>query len=207
MSRDRSATDTGDGASLALYAWKAPRDLTAEEAATLVATWLEAGGDPAASPFEPSTDVGWFYRELVQDLPGLDVTSDAVPRTGHGPIWLATDPEAPARIVAMRLTPATAREELDEIYSLAMKYDLVLLDPRGPRLRTPLSEMATYASATFWPRGAIRAAVAGGLGGLAAVAAWLLSIPILSGVVMLGGGFMFVMAVWTFIHEGRKRLG
>lgn len=54
-----------------------------------------------------------------------------------------------------------------------------------------LEEMAAYASATFWPRGAIRAAVAGAVGGLLAVGAWLIGIPLLSGVLVLIGGFLF----------------
>ena len=64
--------------------------------------------------------------------------------------------------------------------------------------------MAAHASATFWPGGAIQAAVAGGIGGVIAVVAWFLGIPLLSGVLVVVGGFMVVMAVYTFIHEGRK---
>ena len=64
--------------------------------------------------------------------------------------------------------------------------------------------MAAYASATFWPAGAIQAAVAGGIGLVIAVVAWVVGIPVLSGIVVLIGGFMFVLAVYTFIHEGRK---
>ena len=54
-----------EGARFDLYAWAAPRDLSDEAAAALVEGWQAAGGDPAASPFEPSTDVGWFYQELT----------------------------------------------------------------------------------------------------------------------------------------------
>jgi Flp pilus assembly protein TadB len=64
--------------------------------------------------------------------------------------------------------------------------------------------MAAHASATFWPGGAIQAAVAGGIGGAIAVVAWVLGIPVLSGLLVVVGGFMVVMAVYTFIHEGRK---
>ena len=41
---------------------------------------------------------------------------------------------------------------------------------------------------------------------LLAVGAWLIGIPILSWIAIIVGGFMFVMAVFTFVHEGRKAL-
>ena len=192
-----------------LYAWKSPRDLDVDGVEALLASWQAAGGDPATSPFEPSEDVGWFYRELLTDVPGLDMSSDAVPNVGRAPIWLGTSDQPPARMVAIRLSredPDDALDALEEIASLATKYDLVLFDEGNRRIHFPLEEMAAYASATFWPAGAIQAAVAGGIGGLIAVAAWLLGIPILSGVLIVIGGFMFVMAVFTFIHEGRKAL-
>ena len=66
--------------------------------------------------------------------------------------------------------------------------------------------LAEYASATFWPGGAIQAAVAGGIGLVIAVVAWFLGIPVLSGIAIVIGGFLFVMAVYTFIHEGRKAM-
>jgi len=92
-----------------LYAWKSPRDLDADGAGQPVDAWEAAGGDPAASPLEPSTDVGWFYRELMNDAPALEVSSDAVPNESTAPIWLATTSEPPARVVAMRLPPTPAR--------------------------------------------------------------------------------------------------
>lgn len=95
------------------------------------------------------------------------------------PIWLATTEESPARVVAMRLPPVPARDALDAILGLAAKYDLVLFDARGRRVHLPLEAMAAHASATFWPGGAIQAAVAGAVGLGIAVAGWLLAIPLL----------------------------
>lgn len=187
-----------------LYAWKTPHDLDDEQARRLVEDWQETGGDPATGPFEPSTDVGWFFRELMQDEPDLDASSDAVPTQTRTPIWLSGTDEPPARVVGVRLSPAMSRDALDTIFSLAAKYDLVLFDARSGRIHLPLAEMAAHASATFWPAGAVQAAVAGGVGGAIAVGAWLLGIPLVSGLVALAGGFMFVMAVFTFVHEGRK---
>jgi hypothetical protein len=197
-----------DGAGMAsdLYVWSAPRDLDPDRAEALVAQWEANGGDPARSPFEPSTDVGWFHRELRQDAPDLDLSSDAVPSTTRTPIWLSSSDEPPARIVAIRLSPDTPHDDLDAIASLGAKYDLVLFDRRNRRLMRPLDEMAAHARATFWPAGAIQAASAGGGGLVLAIVAWLLGIPVLSGVLVVIGGFLFVGAVYTFIHEGRATL-
>ena len=189
-----------------LYVWEAPRDLDAASATALVDAWEVAGGDPAASPFEPSPNTGWVARELARDAPDIELLTDSPAWEAPGPIWLQTDEAPPARVVAIRLDPSTAREHLDDILGLAAKYDLVLYDARRGAVIEPLAAMAEYASATFWPRGAIQAAVAG-LGGLAAaVVAFVLSIPIVSGIVIVVGGFMAVMAVYTFVHEGRAAL-
>jgi hypothetical protein len=150
--------------------------------------------------------VGWFYRELMKDEPGLEAMSDAVPNPSTTPIVLVTTPEPPARVVGLRLSPDTPRDVLESIFGLAAKYDLVVFDTRRRRLHLPLEEMAAYASATFWPAGAIQAGVAGSIGGVIAVVAWFVAIPLLSGLLVLVGGFMVVMAVYTFIHEGRKAM-
>jgi hypothetical protein len=140
----------------------------------------------------------------MKDVPDVEASSDAVPNPSTAPVWLSATPEPPARMLAMRLPPALPPEALDAIFGLAAKYDLVVFDARSRRLHLPLEEMAAHASATFWPAGAIQAALAGGIGGTIAVVAWLLGIPFLSGLLVLVGGFMFVMVVYTFIHEGRK---
>ena len=186
-----------------LYAWEAPRDLDPASAAALVEGWEAAGGDPAAGPFEPSSSTGWFARELARDAPAVELMTDSPPRAARGPIWLQTEPAPPARVVAMRLRPGTTREDLEEILGLATKYDLVLYDARNARVIQPLEAMAEHASATFWPRGAVQAAVAGLAGAVVAAIAWLLSIPILSGIAIAVGGFMAAMAVLTFVAEAR----
>ena len=119
---------------------------------------------------------------------------------------LSTTDEPPARVVAIRLVPGTTHDDVEEVASLAAKYDLVLFDARSGRVHRPLEEMAAYASATFWPAGAIQAAVAGGAGLAIAVIAWLVAISVVSWIAILIGGFLFVMAVFTFVHEGRKTL-
>jgi hypothetical protein len=189
-----------------LYVWASPRDLDDDQARLLVDGWQGAGGDPAASPFEPSTDVGWFHRELKHDAPWLELSSDAVPNPSTRPIVLSTTDEPPARVVAIRRSPRSTEHELNEIASLAAKYDLVLFDARTGRVRYPLEEMAAYASATFWPGGAIQAATAGAAGLAITIIAWLIAIPVISWIAILVGGFLVVMAVFTFIREGRTAL-
>lgn len=189
-----------------LFVWGKPRDIDADLAEELVAGWLEAGGDPAASPFPASTDVGWYHRELTGEWPELEVLSDAVPNPSARPVWLSTTDEPPARVVAIRLPPNPPGDLIDTIYGLAAKYDLPVFDRVHHVVDRPLEQMAAHASATFWPRGAIQAGVAGGAGLVIAIVAWVLSVPILSGLAIVVGGFLFVMAVFTFIHEGRERL-
>jgi hypothetical protein len=190
-----------------LYAWKSPRDIDADGAAALIERWHETDGDAVGRPFEPSTDVGWFYRELTTEVPGLATSSDAEPTANPAPIWRAATPEPAARVVGMSLSPATPSDALGTILGLAAKYDLVVFDTRSGRVHLPLEEMAARASATFWPAGAIQAAVAGGIGAAMAIAAWLLGIPLLSGLLVIAGGFMFVMAVYTFIRHGARPHG
>ena len=185
-----------------VYVWASPRDLDAAEARARIAAWEAEGGDPAASPFDPSTDIGWFHRELMRDVPELVVVSDATPNPSSRPVWLSGTDEPPARVVVIEIGPDIPDDALDEIASLAAKYDLALFDGRTGRLHRPLEALAAHASATFWPAGASQAAVAGGIGAAIAVVAWVVAVPLLSGVAIVIGGFMVAMAVFTFAHAG-----
>ena len=186
-----------------LYVWSEPRDVDEAAAERLVQGWLDAGADPAAAPFEATTDIGWFYRELTDEWPDLEAVTDARPVRSSLPLVLATTDQPPARVVALRWPAGAPRELRESIVGLAAKYDLVLFDADRLLVVRPLDALAADASATFWPRGAIRAAVVGGLGGIVAVIAWGLGIPIVSGLVAIVGAFLFLMAVVTFAHEGR----
>ena len=186
-----------------LYVWEAPRDLDAAGAAGLVQGWEAEGGDPAASPFEPSSNTGWFAREMARDAPSVELLTDSPAWTARGPIWVQTEPAPPARVVAMRLGPASSRADLEEILGLATKYDLVLYDARHGRVTQPLEAMSEYASATFWPGGAIRSIVIGLVALVVTVVAWIAGIPILSGLIAAVGGFMVVLIVVTLVAEAR----
>ena len=191
-----------------IYVWSEPRGLDADAAESLVRTWQKAGGDPAASPFEPSTDVGWFYRELTKDLPEVDAVSDGERSTSSRPIWLATEPDQHARVVGINVPRDLdlAHEVLDEVLSLAVKYDVVVYEPARGLIRQPQAEMADYASATFWPSGAIRTAVAIVIGVAVAVGAWVAGVPLLSGLVVLFAAFMVAIFVFSLVVEARKAL-
>jgi len=164
--------------------------------------------DPAWAPFEPSDDVTWFFHELIRDEPDLDVTTDATPIHGRLPVWLAgatSDEPAPKTHVAVVHFPVgPTRDVLELVFGLATKYDLVVFDPQQPRVYEPMAEMAEYASATFWPRGAIRTFVAGVIGLAIAVGAWVIAIPVLNILGVLVGGFLVVLSVVVLAAEGRK---
>jgi len=112
--------------------------------------------------------------------------------------------EPPARLVAIRLPKSAVEEVLESVFGLATKYDLIVFDRQRQRIHDPLQEMADYATATFGRRGAIQAAVAGSAGTGIAILAWYVRIPIVSWILVAIGGFMGIMAVYTFIHEGRR---
>ena len=194
-----------------IYAWAAPRDLAAEDAAARIEAWEAEGGDLAKAPFEASSDVAGFYREVEHDLRGTEdfaIVADADPHTGRGPVWLQTDPPPPAHLAAIRLprtTPDALREALSVVYGTATKFDLVFLDANQGVVHQPMAEMSAYASATFWPYGAIRSIVVGGVALLLAIGAYLVGVPILSGLVMVVGVFMAVHSVVTLVAEARKR--
>jgi hypothetical protein len=186
-----------------LYVWKAPRPNEVSEAEELVRAQraFEAKASPEAvepgSPFIASDDVTWFSRELTGDAP---------------PVWNPDRPatrEHPDRFMAVALDSGSRdelRELLSEVYSLATKYDLMVYDPIRGVINRPQKELADHASATFWPRGAIRAFVAGAGGAILATAAWFLGIPILSGIAIVIGVFLLVLAGFTFVYEGRVAL-
>lgn len=192
-----------------LYIWEAPRDIDAAGAARLVGGWQAAGGIPRESPFSESTSVGWFVRELKKDHPELVLETDAVPTITSTPVWLSGSNEPPARVVVIRDYPSVAAAVHDDVMSLATKYDLAVFfpdGPDGPTLQFPLKSLEEYASATFWPAGARRAAAAGIGGAILASVAWVIGIPIVSGILIVIGGFLALLAVLTFASEGRRAI-
>ena len=167
------------------------------------------GRDPAQSPFEESTSIGWFVRELKQDYPELVLETDAVPTSTSTPVWLSGSNEPPARVVVIRDYPSVSDGLHQDVISLATKYDLAVFSPNessGPVLTFPSQALEAYASATFWPQGARQAVTAGVGGAILAVVAWFIGFPIASGVLIVIGVFMAAMAVLTFVWEGRRAM-
>lgn len=192
-----------------LYIWAGPHDIDAPAAAELVATWQAAGGVPRESPFEQSTNVGWFVRELKKDHPEVVIETDAVPTITSTPVWMSGSNEPPARVVVIRDYPSVAAEVHEDVMALATKYDLAVFypdGPNGPVLQFPFQALEAYASATFWPHGARQAATAGVGGAILATVAWFIGIPFISGVLIVIGVFMAALAVLTFIWEGRRAM-
>lgn len=192
-----------------LYIWAGPHDVDAAAAADLVATWQAAGGIPRESPFEQSTDVGWFVRELHHDYPELVLETDAVPTITSTPVWMSGSNEPPARVVVIRNYPSVAAAAHEDVLSLATKYDLAVFYPNGPNgpvLQFPFRALEAYASATFWPHGARQAATAGVGGAILATVAWFIGLPIISGVLIVIGAFLAAMAVLTFAWAGRRAM-
>lgn len=183
-----------------LYVWKEPRPADAAAAAAPVEEWLAGdAGDIHRGPFAASDDVSWFNREITGDAP---------------PIWNpdkpARDPDPPDRVVVvpLQIEPLGALpEQLEDIYGLAAKYDLVVYDPQRQSVHVPLAELLAHESATFWPGGAMRAARAGLIGAVIAIGAYVIGIPIVSGIAIVIGLFLVVLSIGTFVHEGRARSG
>jgi len=42
--------------------------------------------------------------------------------------------------------------------------------------------------------------------GVVALVAWIVGIPFVSGILVVVGGFMFLMAVYTFVREGGRAI-
>ena len=192
-----------------LYIWAGPHDVDAARAAELVATWQSAGGIPRESPFEQSTNVGWFVRELKKDYPELVLETDAVPTITSTPVWMSGSNEPPARVVVIRDYPSVAAEVHEDVMALATKYDLAVFYPdalNGPVLQFPFQALEAYASATFWPHGARQAGTAGVGGAILATVAWFIGLPFISGVLIVIGLFMAALSVLTFIWEGRRAM-
>ena len=189
-----------------LYVWNAPRVTDPAEAAELIRSWTEAGDAAEGRPFEASNEVHWFFNELVKDAPEVEATIDGAHEHGTEKWWWAADPGPTDRLAVLTLTEATPPGVVSEIFSIAAKYDLVVYDQSHEKVHLPLEAMTAYAEATFWPGGAIQAAVAGLIGAALAVGAWFVAIPILSGIVIVVGGFMAVMSIFTFVHEARRAI-
>jgi hypothetical protein len=181
-----------------LYVWKGPIVRTGEAASALVAR-----SQDATSPFDPSADVVGFFRDLIAAYPPLEAfpEADLIDRTAKTH-W-SVSPEPSDRFVEMHLQWGTPDKVLDSITALARHHALVLFDPQGPDVHLP-DDPEEWPPFTFGA--AIRAFVAGLVGAVIAVVGWVVAIPLVSGIAIVVGGFLGVMAAYTFIAQGLRAL-
>jgi hypothetical protein len=181
-----------------LYVWKGPIVRTGEAASALVGRSLDA-----TSPFDPSADVVGFYRELIATYPPLEAFPEADLIAGTATTHWSVSPGPSDRFIEMHLQWGTPDKVLDFITALARRHALVLFDPQGPDVHLPDDPEE-------WPpftlAAAIRALVAGLVGAVIAVVGWVVAIPLVSGIAIVVGGFLAVMAVYTFIAQCLRAL-
>jgi hypothetical protein len=170
-----------------LIVWKAPHPVSEEDAVRLLAGYYATGDESA---FEPSPDVRAFHDELLGRWPSPDDADGGVPT------W-SSSPEQSDRVVCLDYSWSAPGELLDDIDRLARLHQLVLYDPQGPSLHVP----GVDAEPPPVDAREVARVAAIGLGAIGvAVAAWYLSIFIVSWVVLVIAGFMAVAAVGTLVH-------
>jgi hypothetical protein len=191
-----------------LYVWKGPIVRTGEDAGRLLdqAFPEDAGPGETISPFDPSKDVANFYNDLIERYPPLEAFSEADLANGAVETLWSVSPERSDRLVAMYLRWGAPDEAIDFIAERARRHALVLYDPQGSDVHLPDDPLTRDEE---WPpfraRDAVRAAVAGILGLVIAAVAWRLGILIISGLAAVIGLFLFVMSIYTFVVEARRR--
>jgi hypothetical protein len=174
-----------------LYVWKRPVLDDTAEAKRL----LELDDE---SVFERSEDLVAFFAELSDRLPFREVSEMRSRPTADTP-W-ADPPEASDRLVSLSIRWGAA-DGLDTIVELARRFDLVLYDPQGPSFHSPAWEGEPVAPGVgeFLRGGLVLAA-----GLLVAIGGWMLSLPVLSWVLTLAGGFVVLVAllsIGAIAHE------
>ena len=166
-----------------LYAWKRPLPSSEDEARGLIE------GDESA--FEPSEDVVRFYDELLARYPILEWDGDEEP---EGTTWGVTG-ERSDRIVGLNFTWSVPGEVLDEVVALAQKFELVLYDPQGPDFHSP-TELVVEPMRR--DPAVLRQALVGSLIGVAVLVVGLvLPVPVLDWILIVIGGFIVVMGIYS----------
>ena len=179
-----------------LLVWKSPVVSTDEEARALADRWAES----ETGPFEPSPDVARFYDALMERYPPLEAFSDEQLRRKPGVTHWSVTPERSDRVVLLNFSWSVPGDVLDDVVTLAREHGLVLYDPQGPNVTLPDGDDG---GTPFGAEGFVWGTLVGIFGALLAVVAWMLSIPILSGILVVVGAFLAVMAVLTLVFEGR----
>jgi hypothetical protein len=182
-----------------LLFWKAPVVRDEDKARALTHRWLE----DETGPFEASDDVLRFYDDVLAKYPPLESYSmDELRRSPAVSHWSET-PERSDRLVVMSFSWSVPGEVIDTVIALARQHELVLYDPQGPHVQAPgESDEATPVGVADFVWGTL----VGIAGALVALVAWLASVPILSGIFVVGGAFLALMAILTLVHDVRESL-
>jgi hypothetical protein len=179
-----------------LLVWKSPVVSDQDVARAMVDVWLA----DERGPFEASGDVSRFYDALLAKYPPLESLTQELHDTSRSSPWAQT-PERSDRVVAMSFVWSVPGEVIDDVFALAREHGLVLYDPQGPDIHLPGgSDEAARREGFTW------ATLVGIAGALLAIVAWRLSIPILSGVLVVVGAALALMAIATVIHVARESL-
>jgi hypothetical protein len=100
-------------------------------------------------------------------------------------------------VVLLDLRWSASGEAVDAIHELARTHELVLYDPQGPEVYPPYADDEAAARPS---RGEFLQALAGGAFGVfLVVVAWFASIPVLTWALVVVGGFLAVLAVYTLV--------
>jgi hypothetical protein len=183
--------------SMSLILWKTPVIDDPDQAKLLVDRLLEQGDEDV---LEASEDVVRFYDELTARYPPLETFSDEELEAGASP-W-ADSPERSDRHVFLAIRWSASDDVLHAIDELARTYELVLYDPQGPNVGVPSVARDEVVRPT---RGEVaRTFVLAFFGVVLAAGAWILSIPILTWMLVIVGGFVTFVAIFVLVEFTRQ---
>lgn len=166
-----------------LIAWKTPRVTSDEEAVQLARRFFDRDEDPTL--FGKSEDVLHFYDELLERYPD----------EAHGaPEWFVPSDRSD-RVVTLEVRRGAPDEVVDGIVGLARKHDLVLYDPQGPTVHSPVLPEPPEDI----PGQVRQALIGGGIGLVILYMGTLIPYKTLSWPLIGAGAFIAVMAVYSVI--------
>jgi hypothetical protein len=173
-----------------LIVWKEPAVSTEEEASSLVHRFHESG-DP--SVFHASEDLLHFYDELLQRCPALELFDDDERRLAETP-WSVT-PERSGRVIELNIRWRAPDDMVDTMVALARKHQLVMYDPQGPTLHSPVADDEPPDIA-----GQVKQALSAGAVGLVLIVAGsLIPFRVLGWPIIGIGAFLVLMTVYTLV--------
>jgi hypothetical protein len=181
--------------SMTVVLWKAPVVHDPDGAEALLEPYYEREDESA---FAPSADLVRMSAELFRRYPD----DDAEERP-----W-ADPPSTSDRVVMLHIRWGADGAVLDTILELALKYELVFYDPQGPDIHCPPWDRDDSEPEPESPSLGEYARVLGigAIGVILVLAAWIVSIPVLSWIVMAVGGFVAVVAAFFLVVSVRHSL-